>query len=159
MQIKSSCLLESKYNPEHSHFSTFQALSAINHRQSLFTSCMSPHPLPPQSPSSHWAHRRIAATSSWPSHPWLTLKTSWDRELVQKEQENLGLHSLLCSLAHLCPAWHVRVAELDFLTTAAQWRSGWQSQCLQPGAVRSQSREVGCSVMWLFFCLMVSWWC
>ena len=60
---------------------------------------VSPHPLPPCSPSSNSPQRRTAISSSWRSQPWLTLRTSWGREMMQKEQENLGppmplLHSL-----------------------------------------------------------------
>lgn len=150
---KSLCFLESKHDTERSNFSTFQALSAINHRRR-----MSPHPLPPCSPSSNPPQRRMAISSSWQSQPWLTLKTPWDREMMQKEQENPGVPMpLLHSLAPL--PMLMRVAELYFLTTATQCGSGWQSLCLQPDAVQSPSRGVGCSVMWLFFCLMASWWC
>lgn len=68
------------------------------------TYLMSPHPLPTCSPSLNSLQRRMGVFSSRHSQLWLTPRTSWDGEMMQKEQENLGLPiPLLHSLAPSSP--------------------------------------------------------
>ena len=139
-----------KHDPEHSNFSTFQALGAINHRQRL-------------------PHESSSIANTQPIFKFTTEKNGYFPILTQSasaDTENLLRHrndaeGAEGSWAPHAPTpfsssffahalgWLMRVAQLYFLITAAQ--CGSRSQ---PDAVQSQSRGVGCSAMRLFFCIM-----
>lgn len=110
---KSLCFLESNVT-----WST-QVLALFKPWLLLITdkALISPHPLPPCSPSSNSPQRKTAVSLSWQNQPWPTPRTYWDRETMQKEWENLGFPLLvLPSLATSSPVLWVRSwAQLTFI--------------------------------------------